>query len=70
MIQIPPGTQPEQKLRLKGKGAPQVGSPDIRGDAFITVKVKIPTSVNGKEKEYIEQIAELSKKKGGFFGNL
>jgi molecular chaperone DnaJ len=65
-VKIPPGTQPDQKLRLKGKGAPKLGS-DQRADAFIKVKVKIPTSVSGKEKELIEQIAE-SKKKSGFFG--
>jgi len=64
-VKIPPGTQPDQKLRLKGKGAPRLGS-DQRGDAFITVKVKIPTNVSGKEKELIEQISELSKKKGFF----
>lgn len=69
-VKIPPGTQPEQKLRLKGKGAPRLGS-DQRGDAYITVKVKIPSNVSGKEKELVEQIAaEASKKKGGFFGGF
>jgi molecular chaperone DnaJ len=63
-IKVPAGTQPEQKLRLKGKGVPRMGT-DVRGDQFVTVKIKIPTSVSGKEKELIEQIAELSKKKGG-----
>ncbi|KAJ1395043.1 DnaJ C terminal domain-containing protein, partial [Ochromonadaceae sp. CCMP2298] len=46
-VKIPAGTQPEQKLRLKGKGAPKLGT-DLRGDAFITVKVKIPTAVSGR----------------------
>jgi molecular chaperone DnaJ len=66
-LKIPSGTQPEQSLRLKGKGAPRLGS-DQRGDAFITIKVKIPSNVSGKEKELVEQISEISKKKGGFFG--
>lgn len=69
-VKIPPGTQPDQKLRIRGKGAPKLGS-SIRGDNVITVKVKIPTSVSGKERELIEQIAELQKKKGnGFFGGF
>jgi ribosome maturation protein Sdo1 len=36
------------------------------------VKVKIPSTVSGKEKELIEQIAELSGKdrKGGFFSGF
>lgn len=67
-VKIPAGTQPDQKLRLKGKGAPRLGT-EVRGDQYITVKVKIPTNVTGKEKELVEQISELSKKKtGGFFG--
>ena len=68
-VKIPPGTQPEQKIRLRSKGAPKLGS-ETRGDAFITVKVKIPQSISGKEKELIESIAELnnSTKKGFFSG--
>lgn len=58
-VKIPAGTQPEQKLRLRGKGSPKLGNPESRGDAFITVKVKIPTEVSGKEKELIEQIQKL-----------
>lgn len=93
-MKIPAGTQPEQRLRLRGKGAPKLGDShrysrlvysevthfqrylgtDFRGDAFITVKVKIPTSVSGKEKELVEQLAELVDKKkssgSGFFGGF
>jgi molecular chaperone DnaJ len=71
-VKIPSGTQPEQKLRLKGKGAPKLGT-DIRGDAYITVKVKIPQNVSGKEKELVEQLSEVvekNKKTGGFFGGF
>eukprot|EP01039_Chlorochromonas_danica_P002452 gene2452-2687_t len=69
-VRIPSGTQPEQKLKLKNKGAPKLGT-DFRGDAYITVKVKIPTNVSGKEKELVEQIADLQKKRsGGFFGGF
>jgi len=70
-VKVPSGTQPEQKIRIRSKGAPKLGS-EIRGDAFITVKVKIPTNLQGKERELIEEIAELSgkDKKGGFFGNF
>jgi len=68
-VKIPAGTQPEQRLRLKGKGAPKINS-EVRGDQYITVKVKIPTSISGKEKELVEQISELNKKKGGGFFNF
>lgn len=69
-VKIPAGTQPEQKLRLRGKGAPSLNSNE-RGDAFITVKVKIPTNISGKEKELVEKLAELQKKSGGgIFGGF
>jgi molecular chaperone DnaJ len=72
-VKIPAGTQPEQKLRLKNKGAPSLNS-NVRGDAYITVKVKIPTNVYGKEKELVEKLSEIVDKKktggGGFFGGF
>ena len=73
-VKIPSGTQPEQKLRLRGKGVPKLGT-DTRGDAYITVKVKIPTSVAGKEKELVEEIDKLRNPKkpsgpGGFFSGF
>lgn len=68
-VKIPSGTQPEQQLRLKGKGVPKLGT-DLRGDAFITIRVKIPTSLSGKEKELVEQISDLQKKSSGFFGGF
>ena len=66
-VKVPSGTQPEQKLRLRGKGVPKLGTADFRGDQFITIKVKIPQSVSGKEKELIEEIAALNKKDKGFW---
>ena len=72
-VKIPAGTQPDQKLRLRGKGVPRLGT-DQRGDQYITVKVGIPTEISGKERELVEQIAALKKNEGGkdgkkgFFG--
>merc|ERR1711871_553570 len=63
-VKVPSGTQPEQKLRLRGKGVPKLGTADFRGDQFITVKVKIPQSISGKERELIEEISSLHKDKG------
>lgn len=73
-VTIPAGTQPEQRLRLRGKGAPRMGT-DIRGDAYLTVKVKIPTSISGKERDLIEELKSVEdgkrkKDKGGFFSGF
>lgn len=67
-IKVPPGTQPEQVMRLKGNGAPVLGDTNKRGDHYVTMKIEIPSNVSKEEKELVEQLRELqSKKKTGFF---
>jgi len=60
-LNIPAGTQPGQKLRVRGKGAHKLNS-EARGDAFVTVKVNIPTKVSTQEKELLDQLAKLMTK--------
>mmetsp|Transcript_18792 Transcript_18792/g.27011 ORF Transcript_18792/g.27011 Transcript_18792/m.27011 type:complete len:313 (-) Transcript_18792:127-1065(-) len=70
-IKIPPGTQPEQVMRLKGNGAPRLNNPDIRGDHYVTMKVEIPKAISKEEEELMKKLRELQEKKGskkkGFF---
>ena len=40
---------------------PKLGSPNTRGDQYVTVKVTIPNRVSGKEKELIEQLEGMKK---------
>ena len=47
----------------------KLGASDVRGDAYITVKVKIPTSVSGKEKELVEQINTMNGGRTGSGGS-
>lgn len=58
-LTVPPGTQNGQKLRLKGRGLPQRGS-HVAGDLLVTVKVRIPQNLSGKEKELFEALAKHS----------
>jgi len=60
-IKVPPGTQPDQVMRIKGKGAPRLGNAQQRGDHYVTVKVDIPKNVSDKERSLIEQL----RKEGG-----
>ena len=57
-VKVPPGTQPGAKLRLKGKGMPNVrgGSP---GDQYVEIVVEIPKSLSSKEKELLREIAKI-----------
>lgn len=41
-LQVPPGTQPGQKLRLPYMGVPNMRKPSARGDHYFTVDVQIP----------------------------
>jgi molecular chaperone DnaJ len=61
-IRIPAGTQPNQKLRIRGKGVTKLGGGE-RGDQIITVRVRLPTpaQMSEKEKELIQQLAALKK---------
>jgi len=70
-IKVPPGTQPEQVMRLKGNGAPVLGDANKRGDHYVTMKIDIPTKISKEERELVEQLQALQKKnaekKTGFF---
>ena len=75
-LTIPAGTQPNTVLILENKGVPKVGNSVSRGDHRITVKISIPTSVKGEERDLLEKIAKVRGEtvgKGGiegFLGNI
>ncbi|KAL7446844.1 hypothetical protein ACHAXM_011496 [Skeletonema potamos] len=64
-IKVPPGTQPEQVMRLKGNGAPVLGDANKRGDHYVTMKVEIPSKISNEEKELVEKLQQLQEKKAG-----
>ena len=52
---IPAGTQPDKILRLKGLGVPSLNGRGT-GDELIRVKLKIPTSLTKKEREFARSV--------------
>lgn len=62
-VTIPPGTQPDEVLRLRGKGLPIYGS-KRHGDLNIRIQVHIPEHLSTKEQELFEQLRRLSEKAG------
>lgn len=56
-LKIPPGTQPGQELRMRGKGMPKFGGYG-RGDQIVTVQVEVPTALTDDQKRLVEQLAE------------
>ncbi len=60
-MNIKPGTQPDSKLRLKGKGFPVYKKEGEFGDLFVTIKVKIPTNLSERETELFSQLSKINK---------
>ncbi|HLT18542.1 MAG TPA: molecular chaperone DnaJ [Thermomicrobiales bacterium] len=74
MLTIPPGTQPMQQFRLRGKGVPDMRGRG-RGDQLVTVHVVIPTDLNQRQRELFEQLASelgdaVMPKDRGFFSKV
>ena len=54
VVRVPAGTQPETRLRLRGRGFPPPGG-SRRGDEIVTVHVDIPRSLSARERELLEE---------------
>ena len=57
-LRVPSGTQPNQVFRLRGKGVPFLDGSG-RGDHYVHVAVKIPTSLSVEQRALLEQLATL-----------
>lgn len=58
-LKIPAGTQNGARFRLRGKGVQNVHGYGV-GDQHITIKVKVPTKLNEKQKQLLREFAEIS----------
>ena len=53
---LPAGTQTGTTFRLRGKGIPELRGHG-RGDQYVTVTVKVPTSLSSEQKRTLRQFA-------------
>jgi molecular chaperone DnaJ len=60
VVRIPPGTQNGQTFRLRGKGAPSLMQPGLRGDQFVEVLVAVPRIADERSKEILREFAQLN----------
>lgn len=65
-LAIPAGTQPGQILRMKGQGIKDLrsGKP---GNEYVHVDIKVPTSINKKQKQALEDFKAASDSKDSIF---
>lgn len=69
-VEIPPGTQSGETIRVKGRGMPSLESKK-RGDLLVNVKVRTPTRLTREERELLEKLLELEGNKGSkLFGRI
>lgn len=76
-MKIPPGTQSDSTLRLRGKGMPRLHGRG-KGDQLVKVKISVPKHLSERERELITELKEIEDKTGnssnnkrkGFFGKM
>ncbi len=59
VIKVPPGTQHDKVLRIKGLGVPSLKGGST-GDQVYTIKVQIPTKLTARQKELLMEYAKES----------
>jgi molecular chaperone DnaJ len=60
-VQIPALTNPDGKLRLKGQGMPKLNNPNIRGDHYVKLKIRMPTKLSSDQVDTLERIRKELK---------
>jgi molecular chaperone DnaJ len=56
-VEIPEGSQPGDKIRLKGLGVPRLNGSG-RGDLWVNVDVRVPKKLSREQRKLIEQLRE------------
>ncbi|MCD7454326.1 hypothetical protein HAX54_024338 [Datura stramonium] len=58
-LQIPPGCQPGEKIKMSKKGVPDMNRSSVRGDHIFLINVQIPKNLSDAERTLVEKLASL-----------
>ncbi|MGQ9849123.1 MAG: DnaJ C-terminal domain-containing protein [Aggregatilineaceae bacterium] len=58
-LNIKPGTQSGQTIRLRGKGMPRLRQPGVYGDLFARVLIQVPADLSREERALFERLRSL-----------
>jgi curved DNA-binding protein len=56
-VKIPPGTQPNSRIRVKNHGLPGMKG-DGRGDLYVRVAVRVPKKLSKAQKELVQRLRD------------
>ncbi|MDB5562646.1 MAG: DnaJ, partial [Hyphomicrobiales bacterium] len=73
-VKVAPGTQPGQRVRLKGKGMPVLRAKEV-GDLYVQLDVETPQNLTRRQKDLLEEFHKVSTQdnsptSSGFFAKL
>lgn len=60
-VKVPPGTQPDSVLRLRGKGLPRFKGRGY-GSLLVKLNVQVPEELTAQERELYERLRNLARK--------
>ncbi len=58
-LKILPGTQGGKRIRLRGRGMPDLRQNDRYGDLIVEIKIRVPSALTDKERDLYEQLRDL-----------
>ncbi len=64
-VDVPPGTQPGQVLRIEGKGMP--GRRGRHGDLYIKIDIEVPEQVGENYRELLDELRKEAETEKSFF---
>jgi molecular chaperone DnaJ len=59
-LRIPPATQNGQVFRIRGRGAPSLVRPGLRGDQFVKVTIGVPRVADERSRQILRELAQLN----------
>ncbi|MDP2873094.1 MAG: molecular chaperone DnaJ [Bacillota bacterium] len=63
-LDLPPGTQPGDVIRMRGHGMPDARRGHARGDLRVTVRVEVPRRLSRRQRELFTELARESGEAG------
>jgi len=57
-VEVPPGTQTGDVIRLRGDGVPYLGRENQRGDHLITMVVQTPRRLDENQRRLLQELSE------------